>query len=52
MLNTKFGYFLINNDSRNTVCYLGQSGSAEVSDLIPGKTAKDFYKISLPPSPV
>lgn len=38
MLNTAYGYCLINNDVFNTVL----SGSVGVGDLTLGKTIKDF----------
>lgn len=47
MLSTTFGYCVVSNG----VCYLGQSGSAGVSDFIPCHTVKDFCKASsIPPS--
>lgn len=46
MLST-FGYCVVSN----AVCYLGQSGSAGVSDFILCHTVKDFCKASsIPPS--
>lgn len=45
MLNTTYGYFLINNDVYNTVYYLDQLDS--VTEFLE-KLLKGFFKLSLP----